>query len=427
MTAPGNSALSRFHAIISATPQGGFGPPVINPQHFRPSDNGNSTQSGTAPTKKRKRGERDDPERKDNYGIDGRSLRQANLYQERQQLLNALKDQFQRGPDVEFHGCYEQADTGVSHKQRIQTITHEIWRTTGYRFTVKDHPRINNGHKTRFWCSQDDAHKNKAKGARAALGDVPKPRVTSSGDPMAKTRYPCRSRLLISSRDSDRPGIRIITIRLAHHLAHEPYIDSTLPVEVSKTICESFGWFGDSSAEGVDTGFVEGSSSARDGHFPGAAGSVAPPLGISPSQLHQPDSSLFGEMEDDDDDDDMDREEDDDPQHFGPTVPTETLAPQPGPSFGPGSSSAPSYVPHPPPPISPPIQPNIHHRRMRALITNIREFCDGLDYQLQFNDTRMLEVVEKEGSSFLRLVEDCLRKEGRLVSVPSEHNVLNGN
>ena len=153
MTAPGNSALSRFHAIISATPQGGFGPPVINPQHFRPSDNDNSTQSGTAPTKKRKRGEQEDPEGKDSRGIDGRSLRvrsspfisiaggqltttqQANLYQERQQLLNALRDQFQRGPDVEFHGCYEQADTGVSHKQRIQTITHEIWRTTGYRFT----------------------------------------------------------------------------------------------------------------------------------------------------------------------------------------------------------------------------------------------------------------------------------------------------
>lgn len=63
------------------------------------------------------------------------TLQQANLYQDRQQLLNALREQFQRGPDVEFHGCYEQTDTGVSHKQRIQTITHEIWRTTGYRFT----------------------------------------------------------------------------------------------------------------------------------------------------------------------------------------------------------------------------------------------------------------------------------------------------
>jgi hypothetical protein len=243
---------------------------------------------------------------------------------------------------------------------------------------------------------------------------------------MAKTRYPCRSRLLISSRDSDRPRIRIITIRLAHHLAHEPYIDSTLPAEVSKTICESFGWFGDSS-EGVDTGFAEGSSSARPGHYlPGTAGSVYHPLAVSPSQLHQPDSSLFGEMEDDDDDD-MGPEEDDDPQHFGPTVPAETLAPQSGPSFDPRSSSSPSYVPHPPPPIPPPIQPDIYHQRMRALITNIREFCDGLDYQLQFSDTRMLEVVEREGASFLKLVEDCLRKEDRLVSVPSERNVLNGN
>ena len=38
----------------------------------------------------------------------------------------------------------------------------------------------------------------------------------------------------------------------------------------------------------------------------------------------------------------------------------------------------------------------------------------------------MLEVVEREGAAFLKLVEDCLQKEGRLVSVPSEHNVLNG-
>lgn len=51
---------------------------------------------------------------------------------------------------------------------------------------------------------------------------------------------------------------------------------------------------------------------------------------------------------------------------------------------------------------------------MRAHITNIREFCDGLEYQLQFNDYRMLDVLEREGSSFLRLVQDCLRKEGRL-------------
>lgn len=47
-------------------------------------------------------------------------------------------------------------------------------------------------------------------------------------------------------------------------------------------------------------------------------------------------------------------------------------------------------------------------------ISKIRDFCDGLEYQVQFNDFRMLEELEKEGGSFFRLVDECLRREGRL-------------
>lgn len=291
-------------------------------------------------------------------------------------------------------------------------------------YSVKDHPRINDGHKTRFWCSQDEAHRNKVKGARAAAGDIPKPRVTSSGDLMAKARYPCRSRLLISSRDSERTGTRIVTVRLAHHVKHEPYIDASLPAEVAKTICESFGWFGNQS--GVDTGSSAGSSSARDeDDRHGAVGNGEPQLSVSPSQLHdpsQPDGNLFGEMDYDDNDEEMGQGEDE-PQHFGPSALVEEQANQINQSqrsSGPTTSSASDYVPDPPPPIPPPIPPDIYQRRMQAMIANIREFCNGLEYQLQFQDTRMLEVVEKEGAGFLKLVEDCLRTENRLVSVPSE-------
>lgn len=294
-------------------------------------------------------------------------------------------------------------------------------------YSVKDHPRINDGHKTRFWCSQDEAHRNKVKGARAAAGDIPKPRVTSSGDLMAKTRYPCRSRLLISSRDSEHNGTRIVTVRLAHHLAHEPYIDASLPAEVSKTICESFGWFGNQS--GVDTGSTEGSSSTRDEDYtPGAVVNGQPPLSVAPSQLHEPSQPehgrhFFGEMEDEDEDD-M-REDEEIPQHFGPTVPVEAPGNQSPLNSGPATSSAPNYMSHPPPPIPPPIRPDVQQQQMRAMIANIREFCNGLEYQLEFQDgTRMLDVVQKEGASFLKLVEDCLRTENRLVSVPSECNGL---
>lgn len=53
-------------------------------------------------------------------------------------------------------------------------------------------------------------------------------------------------------------------------------------------------------------------------------------------------------------------------------------------------------------------------RQMRMHINNIRDFCDGLEYQLQFNDHRLLRELEKEGGSFLRFVHECLRREGRL-------------
>jgi hypothetical protein len=62
------------------------------------------------------------------------------------------------------------------------------------------------------------------------------------------------------------------------------------------------------------------------------------------------------------------------------------------------------------------LDPDEYQRRMRRHIAMIRDFCDGLEYQLPFNDYRMLEVLELEGSQFLRLVEDCLQKEGRLRS-----------
>lgn len=57
------------------------------------------------------------------------------LYHDREELLRSLKRCFSQGPDVDFHGMYELSDPGITHKQRIQTITHEIWKTTGYRFT----------------------------------------------------------------------------------------------------------------------------------------------------------------------------------------------------------------------------------------------------------------------------------------------------
>ena len=48
---------------------------------------------------------------------------------------------------------------------------------------------------------------------------------------------------------------------------------------------------------------------------------------------------------------------------------------------------------------------------MLSLITTMRDFCGGLEYQLQFNDFRMLEQLETEGASFFRFMEACLQRE----------------
>jgi hypothetical protein len=55
--------------------------------------------------------------------------------------------------------------------------------------------------------------------------------------------------------------------------------------------------------------------------------------------------------------------------------------------------------------------------RYQDVIRTLRDFCDGLDYQIQFNDPRMLETVEREAGSCLRLATSCLSQEHRLNSV----------
>lgn len=54
--------------------------------------------------------------------------------------------------------------------------------------------------------------------------------------------------------------------------------------------------------------------------------------------------------------------------------------------------------------------------RFREHISTIRDFCEGLEYQLQFEDHRMLETLERDGASFLQLAQSCLSRERRMNS-----------
>ncbi|KAJ3782228.1 hypothetical protein GGU10DRAFT_275997, partial [Lentinula aff. detonsa] len=51
--------------------------------------------------------------------------------------------------------------------------------------------------------------------------------------------------------------------------------------------------------------------------------------------------------------------------------------------------------------------------QMEDLTRDLHSFADGLAYQIQFRDNRMLSAVLRHGGSFLRMMEACLEKEKR--------------
>jgi len=277
---------------------------------------------------------------------------------------------------------------------------------------VKDHPQLINGHKTRFWCSQDDAHRSKStKAAQRAQGAAYKPRVTSAGDVVAKNRYPCKSRLLISSRDADEHGMRIITIRLHHEVAHEPYVDVNLPPEVAQNMWESFGWVAPNTGHGLPSTAQVPPPQATQGS------SSTHTLSAHPQPPQPPPSfpSSFSSAMEEDHSSTATHSRSASSSHLSlPDLDMTTNSPV--------SSSIPSA----PNPSAPPrsgnpamLNENIFQSRMRAHIKNLREFCNGLEYQLQFNDPRLLETIEHVGGPFFSYVEDCLRQEGCATTPPS--------
>jgi len=52
-----------------------------------------------------------------------------------------------------------------------------------------------------------------------------------------------------------------------------------------------------------------------------------------------------------------------------------------------------------------------YHEGLTHTIATIWYFCNGLEYQLQFEDQQMLDTLEKEWASFLWLAKACLNQE----------------
>jgi hypothetical protein len=51
--------------------------------------------------------------------------------------------------------------------------------------------------------------------------------------------------------------------------------------------------------------------------------------------------------------------------------------------------------------------------RMTERIQLLNDFAKGLEHQIQFNDTRFLNTLEREGAAFFRLAGNCLDREKR--------------
>jgi len=51
---------------------------------------------------------------------------------------------------------------------------------------------------------------------------------------------------------------------------------------------------------------------------------------------------------------------------------------------------------------------------MASHICTLQDFCDGIKYQIQFQDQHFLKMLEREGSRFFRLAQNCLSQERQL-------------
>lgn len=56
---------------------------------------------------------------------------------------------------------------------------------------------------------------------------------------------------------------------------------------------------------------------------------------------------------------------------------------------------------------------NAVKEKMEDYIHLFREFCDGLEYQVKFQDARFLTSLERDGAGFIRFAQNCLSRERR--------------
>ncbi|KAJ6607050.1 hypothetical protein B0H10DRAFT_2073246 [Mycena sp. CBHHK59/15] len=156
-------------------------------------------------------------------------------FSDAESFCEALRADFRSKKAIDFHGTYTvPMDHLVSPKARTQMVATEIWKLSGYRFTVKDHHKLKNGHRTRFWCSQDETHKKPSKASQ-------NPGVRNRDNPGMK-RYPCGSKLSIVCRAVKDTDDVLVDVKLRHAGSHVSYVDVSMPPAALDMIREYVEW-----------------------------------------------------------------------------------------------------------------------------------------------------------------------------------------
>ncbi|KAH9074988.1 hypothetical protein EDB83DRAFT_2312455 [Lactarius deliciosus] len=158
-------------------------------------------------------------------------------FKDKDAIMKKIKNIFKSTDRIFFHAsCDLPADPLTSDRAQVQAIANEIWKATGYRFTVRDNLTLVHGHKTRHWCCQDERRKQVA---RPSQREGAKHR-----DTVGMHRYNCKSKLHISYRANPKSeeNTRTITIWLEHYMRHTPYYDVALPPEAAALIREGLEW-----------------------------------------------------------------------------------------------------------------------------------------------------------------------------------------
>jgi hypothetical protein len=63
-------------------------------------------------------------------------MKNAALFQNKEDLFNAMQNAFESSDVVDFSGCCTlAADPLADDKEQVRMMIHEIWKVTSYRFT----------------------------------------------------------------------------------------------------------------------------------------------------------------------------------------------------------------------------------------------------------------------------------------------------